>query len=221
MKRYSRIMISLMMLIVIGIMPAHNAWATPIDMGHGAGCKHTHISSCYHSHSTSCYTTYKHRHDSSFRVSGMWSCEYCNATNDTSGTGYRCNNCGRTDNEWTCYYCGKSNYTGTSVGSVCKKVLTCTQSTTDPLCGKDLYGDCVMPTVSYDLDPNRMEWTNNDVVVNYTGTESGSLIFTESGTQELTITSSSGHQIKDLIGVMRIDKVAPELPVFTINGARQ
>ena len=77
-----------------------------------------------------------------------------------------------------------------------------------------------MPFVQYDLAPSHMDWTNEDVVIHYSGTQSGDLVFTDSGKQDLTITSTSGHQIRDTISVVRIDRLIPAVPIWHIEGVK-
>lgn len=96
-------------------------------------------------------------------------------------------------------------------GIPARRQLTCTISTSAYICGKDTYGDCVKPTITYML-PN--QWTNQDVTVNYSGTTSGSLTFSDNGTQSVTVTSSTGHRIKEDITVDKIDKIAPVMPDY-------
>lgn len=227
MKRHSRFIISLIMLIVIGIMPAHNAWANPIDMGHGDGCRHDHTSSCYeyHTHDSSCYTHYQHSTSDCTITDepGTGYCQWCNSTTTSwSITTYTCKRCGQSRVAYRCHDCGDYTFTGWEFGSECNaQTLTCNKPASKLICTKSTYANCVMPTVQYNFDPSLMDWTNNDVVINYSGSQSGSLLFKDNGTQELTITSASGHQIRDVVGVMRIDKLVPDMPIFTISGARQ
>jgi hypothetical protein len=127
----------------------------------GGGCYggvnynyHTHKSSCYHTHSSYyCYTnktcggsaTYSHSGSGNY---GSTLCPTCGESVDDGYVEYyKCSTCGASMggiyHNLTTYHCGKKlrNGSGTTnnVKSSCtasRSVLTCTISTTDPICGK-------------------------------------------------------------------------------------
>lgn len=127
----------------------------------GGGCYggvnynyHNHKTSCYHTHSSYyCYTsktcggsaTYSHSSSGNY---GSTLCPTCGVSVDDGYVEYyKCITCGASMGgiyyNLTTYHCGKKlrNGTGTTynIKSSCtatRSVLTCTISTTDPICGK-------------------------------------------------------------------------------------
>lgn len=200
------------LVLMLTLTPA--AQAQTMDLGHGSGCVHSHTSACKHSHNSSCYTSINHYVDPSQTEGAMnvqFSCTSCGTVFNEQASIYHCGSCSEWYADCPCPNCGRNVHRGWTSGDTCRRQLTCTISTSAYICGKDTYGDCVKPTITYML-PN--QWTNQDVTVNYSGTTSGSLTFSDNGTQSVTVTSSTGHRIKEDITVDKIDKIAPVMPDY-------
>lgn len=80
-------------------------------------------------------------------------------------------------------------------------MYTCRYSAGQMVCGKT--AKCVKPTISYILPSG---WTNEDITITYSGTQSGSIIFEENGMKSIIAMSSTGHRIREDITISRIDK---------------
>lgn len=212
---------------------------------HTATCYHQHISSCYHAHTSMCYQSHTHssgcyimgyhnvKNSSSSSSKGVINCNSCG--HQWNGTYYisYCYTCFKNAYPTTCISCGRlcfygdgvSNYVKDCQQSTCSKTqdLVCAKTTSTVVCGISMstpkcgqggtYSNCIMPTINYNVPST---WTNQDVKIRYGGTQSGTLTFIENGTQNVTITSSSGHRIRENITIDQIDKIAPSTPNYSL-----
>ena len=206
-----------MILLVIMLLAPSYAYGATTDLGHGSGCMHNHTSACKHSHNSSCYTSISHYVDPSQTEGAMnvqFSCTSCGTVFNEQASIYHCGSCSEWYADCPCPNCGRNVHRGWTSGDTCRRQLTCTISTSAYICGKDTYGDCVKPTITYMLPDH---WTNQDVTINYSGTTSGSLTFTNNGTQSVMVTSSTGHRVREDITITTIDKDAPAAPSYTLH----
>ena len=213
---------------------------------HTSACYHQHSSSCYHAHTSSCYKSHTHtdscysigyhnvKNSSSSTSKGVINCPSCgNSWNGNYKISY-CEKCFKDAYPATCPMCGKlcfyaggvSNYDRDCKQLTCSKTqdivcgkttstVVCGISTTTPKCGQEgKYTNCVIPTVNYTL-PDK--WTNQDVTIHLSGNTTGSLTFSDNGTQSIEITSSTGHRIREDITIDKIDKEAPERPNYSLQ----
>ena len=150
-------------------MTANANTISTADLGHGAGCQHTHNSYCYSQ-------TY-HTLGEATTDGAIWdSCPY---DRDSAVMQYReiCSVCGK----YKAYLrCSRPSCTyrveQVSLPTYCSSVLSCNKGT---------YGDCRLPSISFDVNPSTLKWTNQDVVLHYSGTANGALTFADNQTQSV------------------------------------
>ena len=189
------------------------AIAATNDLGHGSGC------GSQHTHNTYCYCGGKI--STSEGVWGYAKCPSCNTgivqlSSWSQGYGGRCNNCNVYFNsEGGKWVTGDTDSViGKTVSECCSEGYSYCSGNTHLTCTTKSYATCVKPRINYSVPDT---WTNQDVTINYTGSQSGSLTFTANGTQSITVTSSTGHRIREDITIYKIDKDVPAAPSYTLN----